>query len=296
MVRGESLLRPFLQRQDGVVTTAQALSAGVTERQLRALIRAGWTQPARGVYVSPHPVDAFRASVRAALLACPDGAACEMTAARLQELWGLAPWTPSEVPQLLVPGDARRPQRAGMRLHYGLEPHLVQMRQGMRLTRLARTVRDLAARLGPDELVCLLDSALRLGWKPDDYPLSRSRAARVSAALILTDSRSESPLETRARLVLTRAGLPPELLQLNVFDRDCRWIARVDMAWIGRRVVIEVDGLEYHETPEAVLRDRDKQNRLAGAGWTLLRFTWFDIVRQPEYVIARVRAALACAA
>jgi hypothetical protein len=53
MVRGESLLRPFLQRQDGVVTTAQALSAGVTERQLRALIRAGWRQPARGVYVSP---------------------------------------------------------------------------------------------------------------------------------------------------------------------------------------------------------------------------------------------------
>jgi hypothetical protein len=90
--------------------------------------------------------------------------------------------------------------------------------------------------------------------------------------------------------VLTRAGLPPEVLQLNVFDRDGRWIARVDMAWIGRRVVIEVDGLEYHETPEAVLRDRDKQNRLAGAGWTLLRFTWFDIVRQPEYVIARVRA------
>jgi hypothetical protein len=183
-----------------------------------------------------------------------------------------------------------------MRLRYGLEPHLVQIRRGLRVTRLARTVRDLSAQLGPDELVCLLDSALRQGWKPDDYPLSRSRAARVSAALVLADARSESPLETRARLVLTRAGLPPEVLQLNVFDRDGQWIARVDMAWPSRRVIIEVDGREHHETPEAVLRDRDKQNRLAGAGWTLLRFTWSDIVRQPAYVIARVRAALSLAA
>jgi very-short-patch-repair endonuclease len=86
------------------------------------------------------------------------------------------------------------------------------------------------------------------------------------------------------------------VLQLNVFDRDGQWIARVDMAWPSRRVIIEVDGREHHETPEAVLRDRDKQNRLAGAGWTLLRFTWSDIVRQPAYVIARVRAALSLAA
>ena len=296
MVRAETLLAPFLQQQDGVVTTAQALAAGVTERHLRTLLRGGWTQPARGVYVTPHPADAFRASVRAALLACPDGAACATTAARIHELWGLRAWEPSELPQLLVPRVSRRSQRRGMRLSYGLEPRHVEVRSQTRVTRLARTVRDLSCELGHDELVCLLDSALRLGWSPDDYPLSRTRAAKVSAALMLADVRSESPLETRLRLVLVRAGLPPEELQLDVLDRSGQWIARVDMAWPSRCLVVEVDGRDPHDKPKALYRDRRRQNALALAGWTLLRFTWFDVMRRPHWVIAQVRAALSFAA
>ncbi len=293
MDRAETLLGPVLQQQDGVVTTAQALAVGVTERQLRCLLRGGWTQPARGVYVSPHPADAFRASVRAALLTCPDAAACERTGARFHDLWGLPVWEPSEVPRLLVPRESRRSQRPGMRLHYGLEAQIVDVKRGMRVTHLARTVRDLSRALGLDELVCLLDSALRLGWSPDDYPLSRSRAAKVSAALTLADARSESALETRLRLVLVRAGLAPEVLQLNVLDRTGKWIARVDMAWPSRRLVVEADGRDPHDKPEALYRDRERQNDLSPAGWTLLRFTWFDVTHRPGYVVARVRAVLA---
>jgi very-short-patch-repair endonuclease len=114
---------------------------------------------------------------------------------------------------------------------------------------------------------------------------------KVSAAFKLADARSESALETRVRLVLVFAGLTPEVLQLNVFDRDGRWIARVDMAWPSKRLVVEADGREYHDRLEALHADRDKQNRIASAGWTVLRFTWFDVTTRPGYIVERVCTA-----
>ena len=39
--------------------------------------------------------------------------------------------------------------------------------------------------------------------------------------------------------------------------------------------------------------DRRKGNALARAGWTVLRFTWHDVVSRPAYVVAEIRAALA---
>jgi very-short-patch-repair endonuclease len=38
-------------------------------------------------------------------------------------------------------------------------------------------------------------------------------------------------------------------------------------------LVIEVDGWAYHRTPDRFQRDRERQNRLVAAGWTVLRFT-----------------------
>jgi hypothetical protein len=73
-----------------------------------------------------------------------------------------------------------------------------------------------------DGLVCLLDKALADGWQP----VRPNRALRRTLAL--ADRRSESPLETRLRLLFVRAGLAPETLQLKIFDRDGRLYARLD--------------------------------------------------------------------
>ena len=161
---------------------------------------------------------------------------------------------------------------------------------GFPVTTVERTVHDLAVRLRTDDLVCLLDSALRLGWMPQKE--DRRARSRMREALPLADARSESPLETRLRLLLTRAGLPPESLQFEVRDATGRMVARVDMAWPGVRLGIEADGRSVHGLPEALLGDRRRQNDLQELRWTILRFTWDDVVNHPQAVIAKVRWTL----
>jgi hypothetical protein len=289
----EEVLRAIAARQNGALTAQQARLAGVSRQQLRTLLAHGWSSPVRGVLVEPRPSDPFLAGLRAALLGCPEAAACWLTAARVHKLAGLPRWTPRELPHLLLPGDIARPQRRGVHLHSGLREQDRVLLACCFVTTLARTVADLSLRLRGDDLVCLLDSALRAGWTITDHSLSRRQRARLQAALILADGRAESPLETVLRLLLVRAGLAPETLQLQLFDRNGWCFARLDMAWPSRRLAVEADGREHHDKPEALYRDRRRQNDIELAGWTVLRFTWNDVVHHPNWVVAQVRRALA---
>ena len=57
------------------------------------------------------------------------------------------------------------------------------------------------------------------------------------------------------------------------------------------RLAIEVDGFEHHSSPDAFQRDRTRQNRLVALGWTVLRFTWEDVVKRPAMVAQTIRDA-----
>jgi hypothetical protein len=59
------------------------------------------------------------------------------------------------------------------------------------------------------------------------------------------------------------------------------------------RLVIEGDGFGVHGGREAFESDRERQNLLVLDGWRILRFTWRQIVREPAWVAAQIRAALA---
>jgi len=69
--------------------------------------------------------------------------------------------------------------------------------------------------------------------------------------------------------------------------------ARLDAAFVERRLAIEVDGYAYHSKDGAFQRDRTRQNLLMLLGWTVLRFTWTDLIERSEYVVATIRAVLA---
>lgn len=282
-------LTTLLELQDGVVTTSQAYAAGLSRGQVRTLLdRRGWTRPTRGILVAPDPVDPFRASVRSALLACPGAVASGVTAARLHELWMLRRWTPAEAPSLLIAAGITHVQRHGMRRRSGLHAEETVVCAGFPTTTLERTVHDLAVVLPFDELLCVLDSALRKGWVA--APDRRARSLLAPAAAV-ADGRSESPLETLLRLLLVRAGLVPESLQFEVTGPG-GFRARLDMAWPGVRLAVEADGREVHSRPAALYEDRRRANNLQLLGWTILRFTWADVTRNPEWVVAQVRTAL----
>jgi hypothetical protein len=102
---------------------------------------------------------------------------------------------------------------------------------------------------------------------------------------------SESTLETRTIQVLEEHGLPlPDTQYRPNWLRHVN--GRVDMAYVEEQVIVEADSQRWHGTPEAFQADRTRDNLAQLAGWIILRFTWEDITRRPEYVAAIVAKAL----
>ena len=70
-----------------------------------------------------------------------------------------------------------------------------------------------------------------------------------------------------------------------------RWI-EVDFLWRAQRVAVELDGRSVHATPAAFERDRTRDRQLVVAGWTPVRITWRQLVREPGEVEADLRTLL----
>jgi hypothetical protein len=282
--------------QDGALTRAQARSSGVSAAVYFRLRRDAWSSPVRGSVVIPSERHPFSARVRAACLSSTDTTVCGVTAARILGLPGIPAWREDEPTHLLVPRRTGRRQRRGMVLHFSdVDPSDVFDLAGMPVTGVQRTIIDLVLWSDRDTAVSILDAALHeqlLG--ADDLTaigarLARRRGGRACRSrLALADGRSESPLETRLRLLLHDAGLSPETLQFVIRGDAGYPIARLDLAWPSRLLDVEADGIAPHSGPEALFRDRERQNALIGRGWTVLRFTWTDVMRRPDYVVACV--------
>ena len=205
-----------------------------------------------------------RGRVRAALLLRPNTVVCGVTAARLHRLDALPPATPDEPVHLLAPPDAS---------HSRTHVRGRGAQGGCRARRRSRSSRGcppppsgvrLPTSCSPphdrDGAVSIVDAALHDGTLADLAEVRRALvgrrgAVRSAAWLRLVDGRSESPLETRLRLLLTDAGFPPEQLQWPVVTADGR-VPRLDLAWPSRMVCVEADGAAFHSDPHALYRDR----------------------------------------
>jgi len=58
-------------------------------------------------------------------------------------------------------------------------------------------------------------------------------------------------------------------------------------------LVVELDGRAYHADERAFAEDRRRDRKLAALGYTVLRFTYDDVVKHPERMLAEVLAVLA---
>lgn len=168
----------------------------------------------------------------------------------------------------------------------------------------ARTLLDLAGVVDEEALEVALDDALcthkvrlarpkwrleQLGTKGKHGPalLARLLKVRGEGAVVPT-----TILETKLVRLLRTAKLPIGKAQ-HVFPEKGRPIARVDFVYPEQRVVIEVDGTRWHAGRRARVRDAERDNYLNIRGWIVLRFTWFDLVERPTYVVGQIRDALA---
>lgn len=167
----------------------------------------------------------------------------------------------------------------------------------MRVTTPLRTAWELAQRLDIVEAVTYCD-ALAARGRIERSSLSAylhahagshgCRAARSVFSLI--DGRSESPQESRLRVHLALAGLPPPIPQHKIHIAG-QFVARVDLAWPEVKVAVEYDGL-WHANAEQLIRDRARLNRLQAAGWRIHHVTVLDM-RNVTATVNAIRSLLA---
>lgn len=101
------------------------------------------------------------------------------------------------------------------------------------------------------------------------------------------DGVSESGTEFLVRWRLLRTLPIPVVPQAQIPG-----VGRVDFL-IGERLVIEVDSEKYHTDPAAFEADRRRDAALSIRGIRVLRFSYHQVLDEPDVVEAAVRAALA---
>jgi very-short-patch-repair endonuclease len=78
----------------------------------------------------------------------------------------------------------------------------------------------------------------------------------------------------------------------HVVTRQGHRLAELDFSYLPELVNVEIDGHEGHDDPVARQRDRRRDALLGEMGWTVLRFTYWQLVDEPQWVIDRVRATV----
>lgn len=156
-----------------------------------------------------------------------------------------------------------------------------------------RTLLDLADVLTAHRLerVCHRAEVLRLldVRVLEHVPAGRRTRTLRTALASLADAEPQvtrSELEERFLALVAARGLPRPRTNALVHGHE------VDFLWPHARLVAETDGAAAHLTPRAFEGDRDRDQVLALAGFTILRFTARQVTRTPDLVVARLRAAL----
>src|SRR5262249_26312198 len=76
-------------------------------------------------------------------------------------------------------------------------------------------------------------------------------------------------------------------------DSSGRGILQMDLSWPDRRLLVLLDGREFHvATAEQVLTDEDKRNRAIAAGYRVLEFTGSEVVYHLDDVVDEIRGAI----
>lgn len=299
MIEHVAALDERARTQHGLVTSDEAVAALGPYRRRRWVSEGRLIIVQPGVYRLPGAPETWHQALKALELAT-GGILSHRSAA---ELWGLL--LPAGYVEASVHPDRALTVRSPALVHRikDLRPELSVEREGMRITDPVRTIVDLGL-VAPHSHI---GAALRRGISKKLVTLAEARHIRerlgrqgrngtgmlgeVIDIHVLAGEKAESELEERFLKIRRRFDLRELTLQHEVWVMG-RCLGRVDGAVPSLKLAIEVDGFEHHSTPEAFQHDRERQNELVAAGWTVLRFTWADVVHHPERVANQIRAAI----
>ena len=286
-------LAALATRQGGNVTRGQLVAAGLSSTAIATRVRRGdLYRRHQGVYGVGHQAPVVLGAEFAALLACGEGAVISHESAA-------AVWCPGrfEAPRevtVTVVGRKIRPK--GIRVHRTarLDPIDTRDRDGLHVTSPARTVLDLAAAEHPSLEAFYGELLARRVLREPQLTAALDRAgprrgAVLVRSLIAANQRgfTRSKGERILRRLCRTAKLPEPLSNVKVAGYE------VDFVWPAERLVIEVDGFQFHGHRVAFEWDRRKDQILLTAGYRVVRLTWRQLVDEPLTVLAVIAAALA---
>jgi very-short-patch-repair endonuclease len=286
-------------RQHGLITRPQLIELGLSRHQVGGRVSRGLLIPVhRTVYALGTRPRTHGARALAAVLACGEGAvASHATAAALQ---GMLPERRGPV-DVTTPPPAR--ELRGIALHTSRSCLAAATTlNGIPCTGPPRTLVDTAS---TDGVVATTRAWTTLAGRRALRPRAieqelrchpRRRGSEVVRALLeahrlAVTGRTRSQLEAEALRMCAAHGLPvPAVNQLVRLD-DATYEA--DLLWADARLIVELDGWDAHNHPDAAREDHRRDFDLDIAGWSVVRLMWADITAQAALTAERLRRRIA---
>jgi predicted transcriptional regulator of viral defense system len=277
-------------RRHGVVTRPQLLGAGVTPEEIRHRLGSGaLLREHPGVYRVGHRAPSVEATCLAAVWACGPGSLLSGLAAA--HLLGLLRG-PAPPPEVLTPTE-RRVSGVRTRRSRALWSADGTTWNAIPVTTVPRTLVDLAARLGLDELArACHEAGVRHRTTPGHVKrvLERLPAAPGRAkltAVILGDVHvTLSRLESRFLGRLRAAGLPLPETNRRAGSK------RVDCRWREHGLTVELDSYRFHNSRYAWNQDRRREREAYARGDQHRRYTWGDVFEDPVPMLTELGVLL----
>lgn len=217
--------------------------------------------------------------------------------------------------EMTVIDCAPRTRRSGMVIvhHSDSIENTTEVVGGLRVTPFARTTADVLRTRSLPTGVALLDEVARS--RPEKLPDIRAELdeqvrwpgrPKALGALQVVDPRRETWLESYSFASLHVRGVPFPVPQVEIFDEDGVFVARVDGLDAQTGTFFEADGLGKYfldalgepDEIEATVRrnlqsERWRHDRLVDLGLTGVRWMSHEIRSDPDTVVSRVNAARA---
>ena len=278
-------LRRLAAAQTDVVAAWQLLARGWTRKAIRhRAMAAGWSVVHPGVYaLTQAPLTQLQRWIAAALTA-PETYLSHQSAAGC---WGFHR-ADSAVETVTRVGSGGPRRFGGVLVRRSLElDGATTLRHGIPITTPARTLIDIAAALPTHLVGRAFRESLRLKVLTTGdlvRELARHRGRRGSRALwdlaerysSLPYGRTRSNAEARALEVLHDAGVASPKVNVRIAGEEA------DLVWPTSRVIIEIDGPQYHQFRD---EDRRKQRLWESAGYTVKRLGSDELYANPDALI-----------
>jgi very-short-patch-repair endonuclease len=240
------------------------------------------------VYAVGHSRLRARGRWMAAVLGCgPSAVLSHLDAAALHDLRGIGSG------HVHVTATTRHKLR-GVRCHWArnLAPGDCARVDGIRVTSLARTYLDIAEVLNHGRLIDVLEAGQRqnkLDVRALHAVIARNagrhgiQPLREAIAELADDPPLlQSGLERAFRHLVRTYDLP--MPQFNVYVEG----VLCDVVWPEHRLIVEVDGWNWHRSKRAFGNDRARDRKLIRAHWTVLRFTDDQVAEDAAGVAAEL--------